>query len=227
MGGSGRYSGCTDDELLQSARKGEDAAFALLLARHRLWVYRLVQAIVQDAEQAEDLTQDTFCRVYRHLDDYNAQERFIPWLKRIALNLARNHLRDRRRYQEHLTTLPYTAEQTRPDPLTDPASALTSRLLQEEVRTALEALGPEHREVMALHYFAGLNVEAIAQQMACPVGTVKSRLFHARRQLRQTLSPNHSPFTGEEPDENGLSAQRDETPSLPSTISAATNTDQR
>src|SRR5436190_1075027 len=91
-----QFGGDSDDGLLRAALAGGEAAFNRLLARHRPWVRRLIQGIVLDPEQAEDLTQEAFCRVYKHLADYNSRERFIPWLKRIAVNLARNALRDRK-----------------------------------------------------------------------------------------------------------------------------------
>jgi RNA polymerase sigma-70 factor, ECF subfamily len=187
---SGSAGGDSDDRLLEAARAGGEAAFARLLARHRPWVRRLIQAVVLDPDQAEDLTQEAFCRVYQHLASYNARERFVPWLKQIALNLARNALRDRK-VRDALLERHALEERDRPDELADPQHVLSSRLLQEEVRSALEHLAPEQREALTLHYFAGLSIEEIASQTGIPPGTVKSRLFHARRLVRQALAPSH------------------------------------
>jgi len=175
----------SDDDLVRAARNGDDTAFAELLMRHRDWVRRLMRAVVQDPEHAEDLTQEAFYRVCRHLADYSAQGKFVPWLKRIALNLARKHLQARRR--ESVAAEQIHAEQSRPDPLADPATVLTSRLLQQEVRAALERLGDEQRQALVLHYFTGLSVPEIARRMDCPEGTVKSRLFQGRRRVREAL----------------------------------------
>jgi len=175
----------SDDDLVRAARDGEDAAFAELMMRHRDWVRRLMRAVVQDAEHAEDLTQEAFYRVCRHLGGYSAQGKFVPWLKRIALNLARRFLQEQRRESEIAVQI--HAEQSRPDPLADPASVLASRLLQQEVRAALERLGAEQRQALVLHYFTGLSVPEIARRMDCPEGTVKSRLFQGRRRVREIL----------------------------------------
>lgn len=175
-----------DDDLIRAARDGDETAFAALLQRHRDWVCRLIYAVVQDQEQAEDLTQEAFYRVYQNLGFYTAQGQFVPWLKRIAVNLARNFLRDRLRDQRRESALTRHTEQ-RPGPQTDPAAILASRLLQEEIRDVLERLSPEARQALALHYFAGLSIQEIAERADCPEGTVKSRLFHARRLVRQAF----------------------------------------
>src|SRR5262245_47435005 len=107
-------SGDADDRRLEAARVGGTAASGRLPARHRPWVRRLMQAVVLDPEQAEDLTQEAFCRVYQHLATYTARERFMPWLKQIALNLARNALRDRK-VHEAMVERHALEERDRPD----------------------------------------------------------------------------------------------------------------
>jgi RNA polymerase sigma-70 factor, ECF subfamily len=187
-----RWAG--DDDLVRAARNGDEGAFTRLLERHRAWVCRLMYTIVRDSDQAEDLTQDAFCRVYRHLEHYTEQDRFIPWLKRIAVNLARNSLRDQKR-QDALTE--HIGKEPMPLGLIlDPAAELEARLLQREVGIALEGLSQEHRQAFTLHYFAGLSVQEIALRTDCPPGTIKSRLFHARRQVRHALQ-NSVPSGGE------------------------------
>mgnify|MGYP000876312601 CR=1 FL=1 len=102
-------------------------------------------AVVRDAEQAEDLTQEVFCRVLRHLDDYMGRGQFFAYLRRITLNLARNAVRDRVRQAALLHA--YGRDLTpRPDPLADPVTVLDSHLLSEEVRAALKCLTAEQRE---------------------------------------------------------------------------------
>jgi RNA polymerase sigma-70 factor, ECF subfamily len=175
----------SDDNLVQAAREGDEDAFALLMERHREWVRRLINAVVRDAEQAEDLTQEAFCRVHRNLGGYTEQERFVPYLKRIAVNLARNFLRDQKRraaLTEHLRREPPLGL------IIDPLAMLDLRAMRAELRDALDRLGPEQRQALLLHYFSGLSVEEIAREVDCPPGTVKSRLFHARRQVRRALA---------------------------------------
>ena len=175
----------SDDELVDAVRNGDPVAFAQLVQRHRAWVWRLIATVVRDHAYAEDLTQDVFCRVYQRLVDYSPQGKFVPWLKRIAINRARNFLRDHAREiaagshgldDLHAGTGDF-----------DPQMLLMSRLLQQEVRMALQAVHDEQRQVLVRHYFGGQSIQAIAAALHCPVGTVKSRLFHGRRQLRGAL----------------------------------------
>src|SRR5919202_4152199 len=87
----------SDDELIHAIRNGDRSAFAQLVQCHRPWVWQLITAIVHDQAYAEDITQEVFYQVYQHLDGYLPQGKFVAWLKRIAVNRARNFLRDHRR----------------------------------------------------------------------------------------------------------------------------------
>jgi RNA polymerase sigma-70 factor (ECF subfamily) len=175
----------SDDELIQAARNGDRSAFAQLVQCHRPWVWQLITAIVHDHAYAEDLTQEVFYQVYQHLDGYLPQGKFVAWLKRIAVNRARNFLRDHGREiaaGAHILPAPAAVDKD-----LDPQAVLMSRLLRQEVRAALGALNDEQRQVLVRHYFGGQSIQAIAESLHCPAGTVKSRLFNGRRQLRQTL----------------------------------------
>jgi RNA polymerase sigma-70 factor (ECF subfamily) len=180
-------SGCGDDELAVAARSGDESAFALLLHRHREWVYRVAYAVVGDAESADDATQEVFVRLYRHLADYEPRGRFVPWLKNIAINTARNALRNDRPRRDRVSCRPLHDGFEGVSAGSDPEAVLTSRLLREEVRTALQGLPAEQRQAVLLYYFSGQGVEDIARIARCPPGTIKSRLYHARRHLREAL----------------------------------------
>jgi RNA polymerase sigma-70 factor (ECF subfamily) len=180
----------SDDELMQAAARGEEEAFAALVHRHRGWVQRLMRAIVQDEEQAEDLTQEAFCRVYRHLDDYEPQGSFVAWLKRIAANRAKDFLRKRRK--ETLVPLCEVEQTLAAGSYGDPMAALASGLVNEEVRAAIQALPDDQRLPVVMHYFGQMGVSEIAWAMKCPVGTIKSRLFYGLRRVRQTLTERMS-----------------------------------
>src|SRR5437016_4958520 len=87
----------SDDDLMCAAAGGDEEAFAELVRRHRSWVRALLLAVVRNPDPAEDLTQEAFCRVYRNLEEYEPQGRFVAWLKRIALNQAKDFLRRERK----------------------------------------------------------------------------------------------------------------------------------
>ena len=179
-------SSSDDDCLMRALAAGDRAAFALLLRRHRNWVCALLRAVVRDEEQSEDLTQDVFCRLYERRGDYRPEGRFVAWLKQVAVNVARDFLRARKR--TGCASLDSLSEIAAPEEGFDPATILASRMLRQDVRAAIERLNDEHRSVVLPYYFGGQPVEEIAQRLRCPVGTVKSRLFHARRHLRKTLA---------------------------------------
>src|SRR5262249_23278598 len=111
----------SDDELMQAVAAGNQA-FAELQRRHRSRVLRLIRAFVHDAQQAEDLTQEVFCRLHTHVDSYAASGQFIPWLKRLAINLAKNFLRRQR--QRPLVPLDECENQRSQDERLDPMVVL-------------------------------------------------------------------------------------------------------
>lgn len=203
-----RFVETNDDLLMRAAASGDGAAFALLVRRHRGWVFALVRAIVHDAEQAEDLTQDVFCRLYARCADYDGRGQFVAWLKQVAVNAARDHLRAARK--RPTASLHRVMEILTPDSRFDPAAVVASRALQQNVRTAITRLNSEQQSVVLLFYFGGLPVEQIAQRLRCPAGTVKSRLFHARRYLRESLAADVYGENGPDRPENITSQELDQ-----------------
>ncbi|MBV9851513.1 MAG: sigma-70 family RNA polymerase sigma factor [Armatimonadetes bacterium] len=176
--------GAGDDDLMRAVQEGDGAAFTQLMARHREWVRALIQAFVHDEHRADDLTQEVFGRVYQSRDRYAARGEFVAWLKRIAVNAAKDALR-RSRGVAPLSLDDLAVRQ--PGLWLDPSAALQSRMLRDEVRAALQDLPDEHRLVLVMYYFGSMSVEEIAWAMKCPAGTVKSRLFHGRRYVRELL----------------------------------------
>jgi RNA polymerase sigma-70 factor (ECF subfamily) len=169
-----------------AAAGGDKAAFAEIVARHREWVRSLAFAFVRDEGQAEDLAQEVFCRVHARLPAYAPEGKFVPWLKRIAVNLSKDALRKgKRRCDAAWDDL----GEDRPDPCApDPLEALASDALNADLRAALETLPDEQRLALAMHYFGNMSLRDIAWAMRCPDGTVKSRLFNGLRRVRRTLT---------------------------------------
>jgi RNA polymerase sigma-70 factor (ECF subfamily) len=176
----------SDDDLMQAAAEGDEAAFGELMQRHQSWVRSLIRAVVHSQEQAEDLTQEAFCRVYQHLGRYSAQGQFNAWLKRIAVNLAKDHLR--RKTQATLVPLFEIEDMRVEDSRFDPVAALELGVMRDEVREAIRRLPQTQRLPLMLHYFRDMSLQEIALMMDCPVGTVKSRLHYALRRVRQSLT---------------------------------------
>jgi RNA polymerase sigma-70 factor (ECF subfamily) len=181
-----RMSVVTDWELVSRARSGDMAAFAELVRRYQVPVTQFCYRMIGSIQDAEEIAQESFVRVYRHLHRIRPQAKFSTFLFGIARNLALNVLRDATRrgrgLTESLETAPQVADEAdRPD--------RAARLLEIEamIARAMECLSPEHREILVLREINGMDYAAIARVVRCRKGTVKSRLARAREQLRVQL----------------------------------------
>ena len=175
-----------DWELVARAQAGAMDAFAELVRRYQAPVIHFCQRMVSSVQDAEELAQEAFVRLHRHLPRLQPNARFSTLLFGIARNLALNHIRDSRRRGRQFAQ-PLDAQ-----PLRQPASAQPDQQVRlQEIESllvaGLNALSPEHREVLVLRELQGLDYESIASIAKCRVGTVKSRIARAREQLRLQL----------------------------------------
>jgi RNA polymerase sigma-70 factor (ECF subfamily) len=175
----------SDDELVSSITRGCEQALPALMERHWKWVYSLMKAYVRDNQVAEELAQDAFHRVYQKAEKYTVGTNFVAWLRQIATNIVKNHLR--RNKTVALLPLSELAESLEGDERFDPVKALHSNLLQEEMRNAIELLPDKQRLSLVMYYFGCMDLKEIAWALKCPVGTVKSRIFYALKGVRETL----------------------------------------
>jgi RNA polymerase sigma-70 factor (ECF subfamily) len=169
-----------DEELDADARSGDVGAFTRLVERYRVPALRLAYGIAGD--EAEDAVQEAFVKAYRKLGTFRPGAPFRPWLFTIVANEARN----RRRSQSRRVSLELRVR----EPARHAPAGETHAIEHEQRRVlvaAVNTLSERHREVVALRFFAGLTEHEAAEVLACPVGTVKSRLSRALEQLRVTL----------------------------------------
>ena len=164
--------------LLARCRAGDQEAFRLLLESHHQRIYRVAYAIVPDVEDAAEITQESFIKAWHALPGFRGEATFATWLTRLTLNTARDHLRRSRVRQEHDSVYPATTIAS------DPAEPFADR---DEIARALDLLTPQAHEVIALRYGQELSLAEIAVVLACPEGTVKSRLNAALARLRVIL----------------------------------------
>jgi RNA polymerase sigma-70 factor (ECF subfamily) len=176
----------SDDDLMQAAAAGDRAAFSEIVKRHQGWVRSLMIAFVHNADQADDLTQDAFCRAFQNVEGYDPQGQFTAWLKRIAINRAKDFLR--RQKQATFVPLHEWEEMPATDRRGDPIAALATGALRDDLRAAIEGLPDEQRLALVMYYFGDMSLQDIGWALKCPVGTVKSRLFYALRRVRQRLT---------------------------------------
>jgi RNA polymerase sigma-70 factor, ECF subfamily len=185
-----------DDELVRQARAGNVSAFEALVERHRDVVFRVASRILGPAD-AEDVTQDAFLRAFHRLGQFRGDSSFRSWVLRITHNVALNALERRR---------PTVALPSREDEeaLVDetertPAEELEITERRERLARKLDEVRPVYRALLVLRDLEGLSYEEIAEVTEAPLGSVKGRLFRARRELIDVLRNNT--YDWELPDE--------------------------
>ena len=175
-----------DWELVARAQAGDAEAFAALVRRHQNPVIRFCQRMTRSVPDAEDLAQETFVRLHRHLHRLRPDAKFTTALFGIARNLTLNFLRGQARRAWFWRSAPEFAEIPAPKSA-EPSESLRVSEIESALESAIARLTPEHREVLLLREFEGLDYEAIARVTGCRIGTVRSRLSRAREQLRVHL----------------------------------------
>ena len=174
---------------VEAARAGDAGAFEVLVVRYQVRIVSFAAAIVHDAGAAEDVAQEAFIRAWKGLPNFRGDSAFKTWLYRIASNAARTYLerhgRQARVGSESLDDeeAPLRADEV-PSPATDVETTLTAR---ELIDRALAQLPEDWRLAVVLRDVEGLDYKEIAQITGAPMGTVESRIFRARRQLRSLL----------------------------------------
>lgn len=177
----------SDFDLVKRCLKGEETAWESLLQSHTHKIYNLCYRFTGRSEDAEDLTQEVFIKVFKTLKSYDPlQAKFATWVNRIA----RNHLVDhyRRTRGDRLTsTLDETISITDTSPSGQPAGRLESRERREKLQAGLSKLSPDLREAVILRDLQDLDYGEIAQVLEVPEGTVKSRINRGRLELARVL----------------------------------------
>ncbi|MCC6523734.1 MAG: sigma-70 family RNA polymerase sigma factor [Polyangiaceae bacterium] len=174
----------TDDELVARAQRGDAAAFRELFRAHRQAVSRIAYRMLGAHGDLEDVVQEVFLQVHRSLPDFRGQAKFSTWLHRVAVNVV---LMARRRARSRPTFAAEEAGRHEADarPLPDHDLARNRRLAA--FRALLDRLSEKKRTVFVLHELEGMSPSQIAEVVDCPVLTVRTRLFYARRELAQLM----------------------------------------
>ena len=183
--GEARLTPPTTDEpeLIARAQQGDMQAFEALYHRHKMALYRTALAISGDRFLAEEILQEVFLRAYRHLPQMRTDVSPAPWLYRVMVNLTYDITARRRRKQTMLQKL----ADWLPTPIKSPEKQVETQELQTMVLKAINRLEIKQRTTLVLFYLQDLSLEEIAEIMNVPVGTVKSRLYYARKKLRNTI----------------------------------------
>lgn len=182
--------------LIEAHLAGDPHAFGRIVQRYQLRLLNFVYRMIGDRDRAEDLVQEAFLRVHRHLDRFDRNRKFSTWIYTIASNLAKNELRNRSRspmmtfdqarsrHESEEAPPEFEDTSTRPDDLAE------RRDLKTLVDQTVAQLSSHHREVFVLRELEGKSYEEIAEIMHCNLGTVKSRLNRARQSFAELIGPH-------------------------------------
>ena len=181
-----------DGEIVQRILAGDELLFEVLVRRYQARVLSHVARMVGNRDDALDLSQEIFVKVFQALDRYNPEYKFSTWLFRIAGNAAIDHLRKRRP-----RTVPLEVRDPDGQSLSspeykssdlDPYAMLRNSERGDAIARAIQSLPDEFRELIGLRHFTGLSYEEIAELKGMPLGTVKNKLFRARAVLKDRLA---------------------------------------
>ncbi len=175
-----RGEGADDAEVVRRVRSGDVESFEILVRRYERPVYNAVRRVVRDREEARDLAQNVFLKAFDRLDSFDPRYRFFSWVYRIAVHEALNHVRGSVRLE------PIEADRAASGP--GPAERLEAVEGGRRLEVAMGRLTPDHRAVILLRHFGECSYREIAETLAIPEKTVRSRLFDARRSLRSILN---------------------------------------
>jgi RNA polymerase sigma-70 factor (ECF subfamily) len=174
-----------DSHWLEQCREGDSLAIERLVQTHQRDVYRLALSILDNPDDADDATQEVFLSALRSLDSFRAEASFKTWLFRITVNVCRSRLQRFKR-REMLKQILQSLFHVRGDQLPPESEAIQNEA-DAALWHAVHALDEKHRIPIVLRYYHELPVADIAEMLGVPVGTVHSRLNHARERLRMLL----------------------------------------
>ncbi|MFN0062885.1 MAG: RNA polymerase sigma factor [Myxococcaceae bacterium] len=188
----------TDDlTLVQRAQTGDSRAFRQLVERYQRKVYAVALGMVKDRQEALDISQEAFVKVFKYLRHFKGDSSFYTWLYRITSNLCIDSMRRRQAAGGDAEAFDETTQSEYANAAvgvlgtrlgTNPQKSVLRRELAEKIEEALAQVPEKHRAILLLRELEGMSYEDLAETLKIPKGTVMSRLFHARAKLQKILS---------------------------------------
>ncbi len=174
-----------DKDIIDRVNDGDAEAFEELVRRYEKTVFNIALRMVGDRDDAADMTQEAFIKAYGSLGSFQGNSRFSVWLYRITTNVCLDHLRAKARKKQVPLGLADDAEQELdiPDMREMPEEQLMRKLSMQAVQRGLERLAPEHRQILIMRELGGMSYAEISSALSLEEGTVKSRIFRARKNL--------------------------------------------
>ena len=182
-----------DGQLVERVKRGEKAAFDLLVIKYQSRIINLVSRFVRNPDDAMDVAQEAFLKAYRALPNFRGDSAFYTWLYRIAVNTAKNYLAVQSRRPQQIDQGIEEIEQIEGNTALKEQATPERLLLTDEIQAtvidAINKLPEDLQTAIMLREVEGLSYEEIAAVMDCPIGTVRSRIFRAREAVDKELKP--------------------------------------
>ncbi|MGC8717030.1 MAG: sigma-70 family RNA polymerase sigma factor [bacterium] len=176
----------TDELLVEKIKKGNDDAFRDLIRRYQRYVLNLVYRTIGDTNDAEDIAQEVFIKVYKSIRGFKGESKFSTWISKITVNVCMDKLREKSKNKEE--DIEEEAWNTFAQPVNFSPEVMAERHeLQETIKKAIESLPEELRAAFVLRELENLSYEEIGEMLNIPIGTVESRIYRARMKLRSYL----------------------------------------
>ena len=172
-----------DKELLARVKVGDTTAFSVLVDRYKVRLFNLIYRMLRNREEAEDILQETFLRVFKEKESYDPTFAFSTWIYTIALNLCRNELKRKKRFKF------FGIDLVKDDRRYAVEGIENRNCLSSTLEKAIASLPVKYRTVFLLREVNQLSYEEMSQSLSIPLGTVKSRVNRARLMLREKLKP--------------------------------------
>ncbi|MCD6257717.1 sigma-70 family RNA polymerase sigma factor [Candidatus Aerophobetes bacterium] len=185
--------GVSDEVLVARFKEGDESSFKELVERYQSRVYSIVLAMLGDKNDADDLSQEVFLKVYRFIHQFKGRSKFFTWLYRLTINTCISARNKKKRNNQILLSQSFKKDFTPIDTLQNdaksPIEILQNRELEKKIKLALDSLSDGLKEVFVLREIEDLSYKQLSRILHCPEGTVKSRLFRAREELKKKLMP--------------------------------------
>jgi RNA polymerase sigma-70 factor (ECF subfamily) len=188
--GCAMISNLTDTELVERCRHKDSEAFSVLVDRHKRMVFSCAYRMVGDEQEAEDIAQDVFMRVYQALPRFRGESKFSTWLYKIVSNVCLNRLR---KVNPETVSIEANEEEQKFSPLrladadNTPEANFEWKRFRNRIREMVSALPPQYCAVVTLRHLQGMAYDEIASALDLPLGTVKTHLFRAKERMRELL----------------------------------------
>lgn len=179
-----------DEELvklsLEKSAKSQDA-FSELVSRYEKQIFSLAYRLCGDYDEAADLAQEAFVRIYKVLDKYDTEKKFFSWMYRVAYNTCINTLNKRPKNTIPVENIGEVVGENEVDTTNNPENKYANLELKKQIEAAIDSLGDNYRDVVYLKYIEELSYQQIADTLNLPLSTVETRLFRGKKQLQAKL----------------------------------------